>query len=385
MAFLLLWTAVCALLLWQARKRLGTLPRLPESVPAATAAPGGTAPRVSAIVPARNEANAIEPAMASLLAQTYPHLEIIAVNDHSSDTTGEILERLAAGDDRLHVIHDPPLPPGWLGKPNAMHAGAEQARGEWLVFADADIVFKPAAFERAIGAAMAQEVDGITLMPRLDNDVWAVGAQYPWLVPFGIIVLRPQEANRKAGEAFAAGAFILIKRSVYDAVGGHRTLRTAVLDDVEFARLIKGRGYRFRVYDGHDVARVTLYRGVGEFFYGMVKNVSYLLGGREGKPWLAPLGALVLALFVSVPVLGAVVAAVTLDGLLAMVSGVAYLVPILFSWSPIPMLQAARRHLFLYPVAVWAIPGAVLTASYYRLRHGAILWRGRKVVLDKRG
>jgi glycosyltransferase involved in cell wall biosynthesis len=371
-ALLIGWIVAYAFLVWRARGLIGALPRLPE---VGVAAQPRKTPGLSIIVPARNEACNIESAMTSLLAQTYPYTEIIAINDHSTDATGKILDRLALSTSRLRVIHDPPLPPGWLGKPNALHRGAQQATGEWFLFTDADIVFTPDACERAMAAVLEQELSGITLLPTVDWNVWAIGAQYPWLVPLGALVLRPQDSNREQGEGFAAGAFMLVRRSVYDAIGGHTVLKSAVLDDVEFGRLI--------MYDGHDAAHVKMYHDTADVFFGAVKNISFLLGGKHGRPLLAPLGSAGLATFISFPFSLVWYATALGNWYLVGLGAFAYLLPIAVSFFPGPIIQITRHHLFLYPLAVWIVLGATVVASYYRLRNDAILWRGRKIPLDR--
>jgi glycosyltransferase involved in cell wall biosynthesis len=380
MTLLIAWMVVYAFLAWRVRGLIATLPRLPKT---GIAAKVGKLPTLSIIVPARNEALDIETAMCSLLAQTYPYTEIVAINDHSNDATGEILDRLALSTSKLRITHNPPLPPGWLGKPNALHQGAQQASGQWLLFTDADIVFKPNACERAMAVVLEQEISGLTMMPTVNWNVWAIGAQCPWLIPLGAFILRPQDSNREHGEGFAAGAFMLIKRSVYEAIGGHTVLKSAVLDDVEFGRLVKRSGYRFMVYDGHDAAHVTMYHGLVDFFFGAVKNVSFLLGGRRGRPLLAPLGSAALATFITFPFLVVLYAAVVGDWHLVEVGVLAYLLPVAFSFSPGPIIHITRHHLFLYPIAVWIVLGATVVASFYRLKNDAILWRGRKIPLDR--
>jgi glycosyltransferase involved in cell wall biosynthesis len=380
MALVIIWIIAYSFLAWRARGLIGALPQLPQ-VGAATQPK--KKPSLSIIVPARNEALSIESAMTSLLAQTYPYTEIIAINDHSTDATGKILDRLALSTSRLRIIHDPPLPPGWLGKPNALHRGAAHATGEWLLFTDADIVFTTDACERAMAAALEQELSGITLLPTVNWNVWAVGAQCPWLVPLGALVFRPQDSNRKQEEGFAAGAFMLVRRSVYDAIGGHAVLRSAVLDDVEFGCRIKRKGYRFILYDAHDAAHVKMYHDTADFFFGAVKNLSFLLGGKHGRPLLAPLGSASLATSISFPFFLILYAASLGNWHLVGLGAVAYLLPIAFSFSPGPIIRINRHHLFLYPLAVWIVLGATVVASYYRLRNDAILWRGRKIPLDR--
>lgn len=375
---MILWALLWVIAIAWARRSISAIPLLP---PLSTALVTARWPLISVIVPARNEAAMVETAMRSLLAQHYPHLEIIAVNDHSSDATGAILDQLAATDPRLRVIHDPALGPGWLGKPNAQHAAAREARGEWLILVDADIVFAPDAFMRALAAALAQSAAGLSLLPRLHSIIWAEGAQFPWLIPLGMFTLRPHEANREGGAGFAAGAFILLRRTVYDIVGGHEALKDAVLDDVELGRLVKQAGHRFLVYDGHDVARVSMYRSVRDCFYGMVKNISYIVGGRAGHPWLAPLMAAALALAVSLPPVLAVYALATAEWPLALAAGTAYLAPIALSLPLPPALHTPTHNLLLYPVPVWLLLGATTVASYYRLKGGSVLWRGRAIAI----
>ncbi len=377
-AWLTFWAALWVLLSWRSRALLGRIPPLPHAT-ASTAREH--LPRLSVIVPARNEAATVERAMRSLLEQSYPQMQIIAINDHSTDETGVILDRLATGAPRLRVLHNPILPPGWLGKPNAQHRGVQHACGEWLVFTDADIVFEPEILERAVATATERDIEGLSLLPRLDCELWAEAAQMPWFVPLGVFTLHPHESNRERGMGFAAGAFILIRRTTYEAIGGHQTLRSAVLDDVELGRRVKEHGFRFHVYEGHDAARVTMYRSLRGYFFGMVKNISYVVGGRHGQPLLAPLFALPFAALVSLPVLIIGFASALGDWPLLAAGAVAYLLPVALALAPLPIVKLSRWHLFLYPLPVWLLLGAAVVASYYRITRGSVLWRGREVVI----
>src|SRR4051794_32863197 len=186
-------------------------------------------PALSIVVPALNEAETVEPALRSLLALDYPRLEIIAVNDRSTDATGEILDRLAAEDARLRVVHVTDLPEGWLGKNHALHVGSAAASGEWLLFADADVVYAPDALRRAMALALARGSDHLVALPRiLVEGFWEKTFVGFFMVMFSFRFRTWQAAWRRGYGYVGVGAFNMVRAAVYRALGGHAALRMEV-------------------------------------------------------------------------------------------------------------------------------------------------------------
>ncbi len=203
-------------------------------------------PSVSIIVAAMNEESTIEPAMRSLLALDYPDLEIIAANDRSTDRTGEILERLAAEHPgRLRTVHITDLPPGWLGKCNALQTASAEARGEWILFTDADVIFAPEALRVAAAYATAGRADHIVLFPQM---LWkgymeaGLLALFMMALTVGFQLWRVESRSRRA--FIGVGAFNMIRRSLYERFGRHEPLRLEVADDVKLGYLAKKHGGR---------------------------------------------------------------------------------------------------------------------------------------------
>ncbi len=236
-------------------------------------APPAMWPALSVIVPARDEGEKIEAAMRSLLALDYPDLEIIAVDDRSCDQTGALLDRLANEDSRLTAIHIEELPAGWLGKCNALHVAAAQARGEYLLFTDGDVLFSPQTLRLAITYVIRHKIDHLCLNPALvPGGYWEraliacfgtlfFAAFQPWLIP-----------TRWTGAYCGIGAFNLIRREAYRAIGGHKRIRLDVLDDVKLGKLIKHAGYRQELLIGDDLIRVRWQNSFWGVIRGLEKN-----------------------------------------------------------------------------------------------------------------
>ncbi len=236
-------------------------------------APPAEWPLLSVVVPARDEGEKIEAAMRSLLALDYPHLEIIAIDDRSRDETGPVLDRLAAEDERLRVIHVTDLPAGWLGKCHALHTGAREARGVMLLFTDGDVLFSPQTLRLAVTYLVRKPLDHLCLNPQLvpggywENALVACfgllffAAFKPWLIP-----------TRWPRAYCGIGAFNLVRRDAYRAVGGHERIRLDVLDDVNLGKILKQSGYRQQLLIGGDLIQVRWQNSFWGVIRGLEKN-----------------------------------------------------------------------------------------------------------------
>lgn len=230
-------------------------------------------PPVTIVSAARDEAARVEHAAGSLLAQDYPGLEIVLVDDRSTDETGAILDRLAASDVRLHALHVASLPEGWLGKCHALARGAEMARGEWLLFTDGDVWMKPDAVRHAVSLAMDLGADHLAV--GADLEVHTLGERI-FIAYFSALFYasqRPWDApNPKSKAHVGIGAFNLVRRDVYDRAGGHTRLRMEVLDDMALGLIVKEAGGKswFALHD--DFVRVRWHEGVRGLIRGVEKN-----------------------------------------------------------------------------------------------------------------
>jgi chlorobactene glucosyltransferase len=249
-------------------------------------------PRISVIVPARNEGRNIRRCVESLLAQTYPDFELIVLDDRSTDATSEILRGFASLDNRLTVLSGAELPPGWAGKPHALFQAAQAARGEWLCFVDADTFAAPQALASVYARAQATRADLFTIMTGQEVTTFWERVTLPVVftaLSVGFSPRRVNDPSRK--DAIANGQFILIKRSVYDAVGEHAALKDSIVEDRDLAVLVKGAGFRLVLADGRQVAQTRMYTSLSELWEGWTKNIFLGLSGSAGLLLLGALGA----------------------------------------------------------------------------------------------
>jgi len=236
------------------------------------------APRVSVLVPVRDEVTNVGPCIRSLLAQDYPDYEVLALDDESHDGTGEALLSLSQEDSRLRVLQGQPLPAGWLGKNWACHQLAQVASGELLLFVDADTRHEPPALAHAVVALQAERADLASVFPRQELGSWGERLVVPMLqwslssfLPLGLAyrLRRPQFSA-------SSGQFMLFRRAAYQFVGGHAAVRQSVVDDVALTRAIGASGLRWRLLDGHPYIRCRMYRNFRQVYDGLSKNLFAL-------------------------------------------------------------------------------------------------------------
>jgi chlorobactene glucosyltransferase len=259
---------------------------LEPSKPKNTAQPESN-PLVSVIVPARNEERNIRRCVTSLLEQDYANLEVIVVDDGSTDATPRILEEIAQSHPRgslLFVLRlRDSLPAGWAGKPHAIYRGTQEARGDWLLLTDADTWHAPAALNYAVCKAIDEQLDLLSLASRQELPGFWERVVMP-MAYLGIMMQYPlrQVNDPSSPVALANGQFILIRRAVYDELGGYARpeLRDTLLDDRDLAQVVKRQGYRLRMFDGRGLVHVRMYRNLRETWRGWRKNT--FLGMRGG-------------------------------------------------------------------------------------------------------
>jgi chlorobactene glucosyltransferase len=272
---------------------------------------GEDAPFVSVVVPARNERRNIERCARSILSSEYPHFELIVVDDHSTDGTGEIARAIAAGDPRLRVIEAEPLPPGWFGKQWACTNGARVARGEIVLFTDADTWHRADLLPRAVNMLRARQGDLLTLGGHQEMHSFWERVIQPQM--FGLLALRyggtEEVSNTRNPEAaIANGQFILVRRSTYDAMGGHQAVRDRVAEDLSMAQEWVRAGKRIVMALAIEQFSTHMYASLGELVSGWRKNMfaggrTAAMGGRVGRA-LFPLVLLAVPVIGLAPVVG---------------------------------------------------------------------------------
>ncbi len=350
-------------------------------------------PRVSIIVPARNEEEEVEGALRSLLALDYDNYEVIAVNDRSTDRTGEIIERVARSPHPskitkdgppsseigypLRVIHHAELPAGWLGKTHAMWTAAKQSTGEWLLFTDADVIFKPDSLRRALVYAESQPADHLVLFPRM---IMKRPGEYMMIAFFQTMFMfghRPWKvADPSTDDHMGVGAFNLIRRKAYEAVGTYEALRMEVLDDMKLGKVVKSAGFAQRNVFGGDLISIRWGHGAFGIVNNLTKNFFAVLSFQS---WRTLVSAFGLAFLNLGPFLGIWMAhgwerlpyAIALASLFSIYIGI--------SWrSSVP-----PYYFFLHPVSSTMFIYTLLRSMSLTLWNDGIVWRGTKYRLEE--
>jgi cellulose synthase/poly-beta-1,6-N-acetylglucosamine synthase-like glycosyltransferase len=261
-----------------------------------------TWPKVSVVVPARNEAERIEEALWSLARLDYPDFEVIAVDDRSSDGTGAIMDRVANEEPRVTNLHIRALPEAWLGKCHAMHAGAQRATGELLLFTDGDVVFAPDTLRLAVRYLAARRLDHLALMPGMIPGGYWEDAFKVYFAMIFLWSLKAWAVDSTSKNLYAGiGAFNLVRRTAYKEIGGHEALRLEVADDLMLGKRIKQAGYRQEVLLATSHLRLRWLEGVRGIVLGLEKNGFAAIG--YSIPFLLLITAFVVG-FYAVPYLG---------------------------------------------------------------------------------
>ena len=234
---------------------------------------------VSVIVAARNESPQIGTALQSLLNSDYGPLEVIAVNDRSTDDTGDILDELAKDYPCLKVVHVAELPNGWLGKNHAMHLAAQSATGRLLIFSDGDVVYEPHAIASAVGYVIDNRLDHLALLPAMSDGGFVERSLVAFFSFCFCVGLQPWLVRTPTRHAYVGvGAFNLVRRSVYKALKGHESLALEVLDDVRLGKMIKAAGCRTDVVRSPDALSVRWQESAWQVITGLEKNGYAALG-----------------------------------------------------------------------------------------------------------
>lgn len=365
-----------AALLWMSRGLAAAfgLPKVPDLLQPEFDSAAAKEPSLTVIVPALNEEAKVAACLESLITQNYQSLKILAVDDRSTDGTGAVMDRLAVQHpDRLSVLHIADLPPGWLGKTHAMALAARQSESDYILFTDADILFREDALTRSMAFAIASDADHLVTVPTLVIERWDEAALLGFFQVCALWAARPWKVAdpRAKRDAVGVGAFNLLRRQAYEQVGGFEALRMEIVEDLGIARRIKRAGLKQRIAFGRGLVSVHWApRALGvveiltkNMFSAFGFRIPLLLGACGWLVGFCVLPAVGLAMTWWLPEL-------LLPGLL---TGFAM-------WL---VYHALSRHsgisawnVFLAPFSALLLMYTLLRSMGTTLRQGGVVWRG---------
>lgn len=351
---------------------LGLALRVPGGVPSLAQLHPPTPkawPKLSIIVPARDEAGGIEAALRSKLALSYPDVEVIAVDDRSADQTGAIIDRLAAEDPRLCAVHLRELPEGWLGKLHALHTGLARATGEWVLLSDADVHLAPTAMTEVIAAAEAETADLVAVFPKMHAVTPWIDAALSSVLLFLNLGGRVWSANDDdAPIGVGVGAFNLVRRQALVSTDALAVLKMEIADDAALGALIKSKGLRTRFYAGRERVHLVFMDSIGAMARSADKG-----GGVIGYDlWQALIFApLPVLLFVGLPAAG-----LLMGGAHALLGGAALFVLTLAHAVIARHYAAPLRGALLWPVGQLLNGAIALRTGVRTFKHQGVYWRG---------
>ena len=338
----------------------------------------GPGNRLAIVVPACNEQESIEQALRRLLALDYDNYQVIAVNDRSTDRTGEIMDKVAtASGDRLKIVHIAELPAGWMGKVHAMWTAARQSDSEWILFTDADVMFRPDCLRRAITYAEAERADHVVLFPRIIMK--RVGekmmiAFFQLLFVFGH---RPWKvADPKTKDHMGVGAFNLVRRKAYEAVGTYAALKFEVVDDMKLGKVMKNGGFRQRVVFGDDLIEIRWARGARGVVRNLTKNFFAVMSFQTWRSLGSCVAMVILNLmpFWGVPFAPGwtrIPYGVALGSMFLLYAGV---------WRKV---EIEPWYFLLHPVSTILFIYTMLKSTFVTLHNGGVEWRGTFYPLEE--
>lgn len=339
------------------------------------AADGSDEALVSVCIPCRNEAHNVEAVVESVLASHHGALEVLVYDDDSTDGTGEILARLVERYDRLNVVESQTLPPGWVGKQHACHRLSQVARGEWMLFIDADVRLEPDAIGRALAFARTSQASLVSTFPRQITGTLGEALVVPMMffLLIGYLPFSRMRRTRSPSASAACGQFLMIERVAYEAFGGHAAIKDSMHDGVKLPRLCRKAGYGTDLFDGTQLCHVRMYAGFAQTWHGFAKNAFEGLGSLGLLIFLTTLHVMVHVVpWVALPLIlitgGSALAATLAAG--AIVLQVAQRLVLTRRFDHAPGLA------MLHPISVWMLT-LIQWHSYVLHRVSGRTWKGR--------
>ncbi len=348
--------------------------------------PPKNAPLISICVPARNEERNIRRCVEALLAQDYPNFEILVLEDRSTDSTAKILDSLPKQDARLRIIPGDALPLGWAGKPHALVQASASALGKWLCFIDADPFPAPETISAVYAKALESEADLFSIFTHQEMGSFWERTILPLVLTALSAGFSPRKVNDpKSDIAIANGQFIFIKRTVYDAIGGHAAIKDSIVEDKDLAVLTKSSGYRLIVADGGDFVSTRMYTSLPEMWEGWTKNI-YL--GLRDDPRLVVLGifgaflafsaALLLPLWVGIGVYLTVASPNQVSFVILSEALILWGTLIYWRIRANDAMEIPRWYAFTVPLGAAIFGTMMLTSAFKVILGKGVVWKGRR-------
>ena len=341
---------------------------------------------ISIIVPMRNEEKNVERCITSLMNQTYPRYEVIAVDDMSTDNTPTILEGLSNKYPNLRLVSGSSPPQGWVGKTYALWQGVRLAKGDWLLFIDADTYSNPYTLRSVVYYAGKHKVDMLSLFPFQElYTFWERVIQPIIFVSIASALPHDKINNPNLKEAFAIGQFILIRRKVYEAVGGHESIRDRRVEDVALAKLVKGKGYSLRIAGGRSLIKTRMYTSLHKIWEGWTKN---LFLGIE-KNWrrliwcifiLFSLGLLPIFLFVK-SAFGFSLSKGLVNTIILIESSWLIFLNVYVAWESAKTYRIPAYYAISFPISAGSFILIMLFSAFKVISGKGVTWKERRYVV----
>lgn len=332
-------------------------------------APDAECPRISILFAARDEEEKLPDALATLMEIDYPSLEVIAVDDRSTDATGQILDESAKTHSLLRVVRVDQLPEGWLGKPHGLQKAYEASSGEWLLFTDADVRFKPDVLRRAVSLVKARNLDHLSLLGDLDMvGFWEKVLITFFGIGFHLGANPSQVSNPKSSRYAGVGAFQLVRRSSYEASGTHRRLAMEVVEDMKLGKIVKQSGFRSECGVAQDFVALRWHAGLGNLVRGVTKNFFAGAGYDLWRVGVMLAGLLVMDIL---PFAGVVFG----HGWVLALSSIAVVIALSFHVGVAWVMRVSPFYALTHPLGAALFSYMLLRSTVVTLRQGGIVWR----------
>jgi hopene-associated glycosyltransferase HpnB len=342
-------------------------------------------PSVTVVVPARNEADELPKTIPTICAMDYPGLRVVVVDDQSDDATPAVLEKLKSEHANLIVVRAADRPAGWCGKPWAVTQGVAHANTDLTLFTDADILFHPLALRQAVRLMQAGNYDCVSLFPHLILESKLERLGLAGLVTVLMLMFPTGLVNRpKSSMAMAAGGFILVRRLAYERIGGHESVKSQIIEDVNLARKLKASGAVLHSRFTTDLCATRMYEGFDDLWEGLSKNAYAGMEYQPRKFWVGTIVGLLIAVLPPIYLTGSLVIALatfpanpklwTIVGLSAAIN----LFMILIHARTVRQLKLSPIYGLLLPASAALYLLIAMSSFYQHHFKGGNVWKGRR-------